>query len=169
MTAELSPSEINGRFKFIEPPFPLPGKCAVCGNARRPVVDFGATVDYYGAVLICEACIIQAFSLLAKIGRVEVPQSVPPEEYQRIADDLKEAFDGSVGNIRNLLDAYSGFSTSVSHALARAGDETSEGTSGESSEATDGPAEQTSDDARDEGPAGVPSGGFDKRSGISGL
>lgn len=57
MTAELSESVINGRFKYSEKPLASPGKCAVCGAVDRPVIDFGFDLDYYGAVFFCVDCL----------------------------------------------------------------------------------------------------------------
>jgi hypothetical protein len=37
---------------------PMPGTCATCGSNQRGCVDFGITVEYFGALLICESCII---------------------------------------------------------------------------------------------------------------
>ena len=78
MSVELSESVINGRFKYSEKPMALPGKCAVCGSVERPVVDFGADVDGYGAVLICSDCIKSAAELVSLVeGNVQT-QVVPP-------------------------------------------------------------------------------------------
>ena len=35
----------------------LPGICSVCGNPNGPCIDFGLSIDYYGAVVICLACL----------------------------------------------------------------------------------------------------------------
>jgi len=66
-TTGLSPSEVNSRFKVLPRPFPNPGKCAVCGGVKTPVVDFGFTVQFYGAVMICTVCLSEA---ARKIGMV---------------------------------------------------------------------------------------------------
>ena len=63
----LSPSEVNSRFKVLPRPFPNPGKCAVCGGVKTSVVDFGLTVQFYGAVMICTVCLSEA---ARKIGMV---------------------------------------------------------------------------------------------------
>lgn len=64
MTVVLSDSVINGRFSVHAKPNTAPGKCACCGSVSKPVVDFGFTVDYYGAVLMCGDCILEAHTLL---------------------------------------------------------------------------------------------------------
>lgn len=78
MNVELSESVINGRFKYSEKPMALPGKCAVCGSVERPVIDFGADVDGYGAVLICADCIRTAAQLVSLVEGDVQTQVVPP-------------------------------------------------------------------------------------------
>lgn len=36
---------------------PIPGTCSVCGFDLRGMIDFGITVEYFGAVLVCVECI----------------------------------------------------------------------------------------------------------------
>lgn len=168
MTAELSLEDLNGRFKYLNPPFPLPGKCAVCGNVRTPVVDFGATVDHYGALLICERCIIQAFSLLTKIGVVEVPQSVPAETYQAIKDELKDNVDAAILSLTSLLSGFGDLDRNLAEELAQRESESDSGSGKGTSETASGTDGQIGDDAGDERSLGLPSGGSFK-SGISGL
>lgn len=67
MSVELSDSVINGRFKYLDKPNVLPGNCAVCGSVERPVIDFDASVDGYGAILICGECINAAASLVSLV------------------------------------------------------------------------------------------------------
>ena len=35
---------------------PNPGTCSVCGSNQRDCLDWGITVEYFGAVLICVEC-----------------------------------------------------------------------------------------------------------------
>lgn len=60
MTTELTESQINGRFKVLERPFALPGKCAICGAVDKPVIDFGFDLDFYGVVYFCIECVQDA-------------------------------------------------------------------------------------------------------------
>jgi hypothetical protein len=56
----------SDKLQFIDNP-PLPSKCVVCSNDWMPhkrFIDFGASVDYYGAILICEDCAINLVDLL---------------------------------------------------------------------------------------------------------
>lgn len=51
---------------FITTAPALPGKCVVCytdAQGTRKFLDFGMSLDFYGAVLICEACVTNAAEL----------------------------------------------------------------------------------------------------------
>lgn len=78
MSVELPESVINGRFKYLEKPAALPGKCAVCGAVDKPVIDFGLDLDYYGVVYFCCEC-MKAASLVVELfeGTTTAPV-VPP-------------------------------------------------------------------------------------------
>lgn len=65
--AELTLSQLNGRFKLLDRPMALPGKCAVCGAVNRPVVDFDMDLDVYGAVYFCVECLTCAAALLGMV------------------------------------------------------------------------------------------------------
>lgn len=64
MAAELTESQINGRFRLLDKPVAMPGKCSVCGSVEREVLDFGLDVEFYGAVVICVSCLTEAAGLL---------------------------------------------------------------------------------------------------------
>lgn len=96
MTVELPESVVNGRFKVTERPTVFPGKCAVCGTVERAVVDFGMTLDYYGAVLLCVECVTSAYTTVQLVVGDEgsstpaVPHfldEVAINEYVRSAND----------------------------------------------------------------------------------
>jgi hypothetical protein len=61
---------------------PNPGTCCVCGSNQRGCVDFGITVEYFGAVLICEECILDISNVeqLGLITRSEVAQMMEQNE-----------------------------------------------------------------------------------------
>lgn len=90
----LSEAQINGRFRLLERPAVLPGKCACCGSVDQPVIDFGFDLDFYGVVYLCVGCLGEATSIVADSGRAE-SQAVPPpslnteaiDEYLRTAAD----------------------------------------------------------------------------------
>jgi len=56
---------MSDRFYLIDKSrLPFPGKCACCGEIDRDCVDFGRTVDWEGATLLCTVCVAEAFSVL---------------------------------------------------------------------------------------------------------
>jgi hypothetical protein len=52
--------DVNSRFRIMERPHIMPGKCAVCGGVDRPIVDFGLNIQFYGAVMLCVDCVSEA-------------------------------------------------------------------------------------------------------------
>lgn len=103
---ELPESVVNGRFNVTERPTVFPGKCAVCGTVERPVVDFGMTLDYYGAVLLCVECVTSAYNTVQLVmGDESAPAPAVPHfldgvainEYVRFASD-------SINRLSILLD-----------------------------------------------------------------
>lgn len=52
-------AQTSSRFKILERPLVAPGKCAVCGAADKPVVDFGFDLDWYGVVYFCVECLTE--------------------------------------------------------------------------------------------------------------
>lgn len=75
---------VNGRFKVHDRPVAAPGCCSVCGSVERPVVDFGTSVDFYGAVVICTDCIREAAEAVAYYNgesASEKTQAASPIDY----------------------------------------------------------------------------------------
>ena len=72
----------SSRFRLLDKPTINPGKCAVCGGVETPVIDFGATVQFYGAVMICTTCLAEA---ARGIGMVPVSEVV---DSQKAADQV---------------------------------------------------------------------------------
>ncbi len=65
---------------------PLPATCTCCGtpgNGRSEFVDFNASVDYYGAVVLCVNCVKEA---AATVGYV------PDNNTEKLKIDLDEAY-----------------------------------------------------------------------------
>ena len=91
----LSEAQINGRFRYLERPAALPGKCACCGSVDKPVIDFGFDLDFYGVVYLCVSCLGEATSIVEANSEGAEPQIVPPptvdlkavDEYLRAATD----------------------------------------------------------------------------------
>lgn len=67
----------------------LPSQCAVCHTHAKGVtrfIDFGSDIDFYGAIVICELCIVNAAESLGTL--------VPVAKFNLAAstrDDLRSA------------------------------------------------------------------------------
>lgn len=75
MTVELTLADINGRFQVLNRPMANPGKCCVCGAVNKPVVDFGLSLDWYGAVYICVEDMKAAARILNMVDRELLTQA----------------------------------------------------------------------------------------------
>lgn len=155
--SEASSRAAMSRFRYVEPPFPLPGKCAVCGNVKRPVVDFGASVEPYGAVLLCISCVAEAHEVLVREGLVEMPQTVTPEEIKAAGDRLNYEFGTYLTAFSSLLDDYFNLLSSSNEQVARGQSQDTIGPPKESDGAARKVDESVGDDARNEGSTSVPS------------
>lgn len=90
-------SVINGRFKFLDRPAALPGKCACCGSVERPVVDFNFDLDFYGVVYLCVDCLGEAASIAGILNDPSKTQVTPPPiDYEGLNEFFR--------NISNALD-----------------------------------------------------------------
>jgi hypothetical protein len=112
MNVELPDSVINGRFQYLDRPNVLPGHCAVCGSVERPVIDFGMSLDGYGAVLLCVECLQTAVSLVAMVegaSPVVSPHIIKPD-----AGTINEYITASLSavNSLNVVLSYFGFDAS---------------------------------------------------------
>ena len=65
----------TSRFQLYPSPLVTPGKCAVCGAVDRPVVDFGMTLQFYGAVLLCVTCLTEAGAAIGLVPQTEVAKA----------------------------------------------------------------------------------------------
>lgn len=109
---DLSPSQVNSRVKVLERPFISPGKCIMCGAVDRPVVDFGANIRNYGAVMFCTLCIAE---IGAAVGLVPESQLIDNERVvgvivndylsshnlKAVTNDYLDLVDTAVSNIAN--------------------------------------------------------------------
>jgi hypothetical protein len=118
--SELTLSQINGRFKLLDRPAALPGKCAVCGAVDKPVVDIGLDLEFYGVVYFCVECMTAAAQVLgmvdgALLTRAELVQrnhedqllaakDITDEYLDRFAG-LSDEFASRLRGIRNTTDA----------------------------------------------------------------
>ena len=97
-------SEVMGKVQVILHP-PLPATCVVCRKSADGVVrflDFQASVDYYGAIVVCENCAGEMLDVL---------QFVPVAEKDNALNQvlvMEEAFlavRAENANLRNALDS----------------------------------------------------------------
>lgn len=69
---DYAPAPLNSRFQTYPLPVSAPGNCAVCGAVDRPVVDFGMTIQFFGAVMICVMCMREASRLVGMVPSSEL-------------------------------------------------------------------------------------------------
>lgn len=128
---ELTESQLNGRFKLLPGPATLPGKCSVCGSAKRPVVDFDLYVEFYGAVVICVECFISAAEILDLVpgDKLRLAQLVQQnheheiKEAGRIANEYGAKLSDLLAEFAaNLHGIYGSYSTEV-HEISAVADE----------------------------------------------
>lgn len=58
---------LNSRFKLLDRPVAIPGRCVVCGAVDRPVVDTGWSIDYYGVVYFCVLCLAEVSGVIGMV------------------------------------------------------------------------------------------------------
>lgn len=83
-----SVENVNSRFRILDEPNIMPGKCAVCGGVRGPVVDFGLNIQFYGAVMLCVPCVTEAGDRVGMV-RPEVNASDNLQTGQSVAEFLE--------------------------------------------------------------------------------
>lgn len=94
-----------GRFRILEQnELVAPGNCMVCGTGSGKFIDFGFTLDYFGAVYMCfENCFREACNAFNYFS---------PKQYRLAADEvvrlraennsLKDQVEGLTDAIRNI-------------------------------------------------------------------
>lgn len=118
VNTELHGEDTSSRFVVLESPTPFPGCCVVCGAVDRPVVDFGADIDWedrgVGRALFCKYCIKQAAS--------KFPDDKPTDpdiiSYKAHREALTRSREEIAGELRDLADRFSVGSDPVPHAPA---------------------------------------------------
>ena len=63
---------------------PNPGTCRYCGSNQRDCVDFGVTMEYEGALLICTQC------FLGEVTKVDELQLVSRKEVAEMYDSREK-------------------------------------------------------------------------------
>ncbi len=102
----LSEAQINGRFKMLERPASLPGKCACCGAVNKPVLDFNFDLDFYGAVYLCVDCLGEAFTIMRDTYASAGSQAVPlPTVNVEAVDEYLRTVTESTNRLISLLPA----------------------------------------------------------------
>jgi hypothetical protein len=81
-------SEGSGRVKLVTEPA-LPATCAICvrsADGTIKFVDFNVSLDYYGAVVICEDCIKECMGLFDYIPkeRLEIAKNLGHETLEQL-------------------------------------------------------------------------------------
>lgn len=148
----------NSRFHYVEPPFPLPGKCAVCGNVKRPVIDFGASIELYGAVLLCITCVAEAYEVLIRESIVEVPQTINVSEIEVATQRMKNEFRDNLDRIHSMLDVYSSVLSDSDEQVARAKYQNDSPDADRAVKTAERSDQSTGHLARNKGPSGVSDG-----------
>lgn len=155
---ELTLSQINGRFKVLDGPVALPGKCAVCGGVKGKFVDFGLDLDFYGAVIFCVPCIVAA---------AEVVDLIPGSKYRELEDQYALAIANiteAESIINGYADRYNTLHDDFISSLRGTGTpnaQSDEASVSEPEQATPGNSEQISDSVIDEGSTSVSSSSSD--------
>lgn len=151
------------RFHYLERPVAPPAKCMVCMGYNNPVVDFGMSIDRYGAVVICVPCITEAGRVVGLVSAGEV--SAEKQYAERFIENYlndnslvaipRDFFDTALDSVRGLSDALAGAilhvpveaESDVSNSTAEAAGDNPEGSSSSGSEA-DGTSGQGSRSSR---------------------
>lgn len=117
--AELTLSQINGRFKLMDRPAALPGNCAVCGAVNKPVIDIGLDLEFYGVVYFCVECMRSAAEILGMVDgalltraelvqrhhnhQLEAAKDITDEYVARFAA-ISDEFANRLRDLRNVTD-----------------------------------------------------------------
>lgn len=85
----------------------LPSKCAVCQTMAKGItrfIDFGEDLDFYGAIVICELCVVNAaeqLGTLVPVAKFKSAEATADNFLQR----LREANE-KVDALESLIAAY---------------------------------------------------------------
>ena len=57
-------------FSLVDTPTALPGSCYLCGSGEKaPFIDWGVSIEFYGALYTCSECTASVASLLGMVTR----------------------------------------------------------------------------------------------------
>jgi hypothetical protein len=81
-------------FQRVEFPIALPGQCYFCGSAtKNPYIDWGVSIEFYGALYTCEECTGSVASLLGW-----VPHKLHSEIVKKYTEISQENFELLIQN-----------------------------------------------------------------------
>lgn len=86
------------RVTIMNYPVALPGKCTICGygggDGRRRFIDFGLSLDFFGAVNFCTDCMAEISRKIGFIPKEEFDMlRLENSELRSIIDDLRNVSD----------------------------------------------------------------------------
>lgn len=144
------------RFQFLERPVAAPSKCVVCGGYDRPVVDFGVSIQWYGAIVICTDCVGEAGRVvgLVSVGDVSDEKQYAERFISNYLNDNnlvaipRDFFDTAVDSIRGLSDAIAG---AVLHIPMETASDVPNDTTGAAADSSSSDSEQGSGTKRSSG------------------
>lgn len=162
-TPALTLSQLNGRFRLLDGPVALPGKCVVCGCVKGQFIDIGLDVEFYGAVIFCVPCMIAVAEIIDLV----------PAEKLREAEAKYETAVENITQVESVLDEYIASSDTLHAAFIDSLRGVSSGTVTINKTVLTKPereaepvTEQVPDFVIDEGPVSVPSSSSDGEPGI---
>lgn len=69
-------------FSLVDAPTALPGACYLCSSGTKsPFIDWGVSIEFYGALYTCSECTASVASLLGM---------VTPEKFAKLLSDLDQ-------------------------------------------------------------------------------
>lgn len=124
---------------------PLPSKCIGCGfsaNGERDFIDFMASEDFYGAIVLCKYCYIEGAALfdLGPVAEREARENVLLDEIVELRES-NERLNHAIDSIRSVRPDF----LPPVDLDESAGSETAEVDSGAGEEAESGTSESTSE------------------------
>lgn len=78
----------------------FPGICVICGSNQRDFIDFGVSVEYHGAILICNQCILE----LQNVEQLPFVLRSDLEEANRANEEKQEVIE-QYSNLRKGLES----------------------------------------------------------------
>lgn len=80
---------LNSRFRLLDRPLAIPGKCGICGAVDRPVVDTGWSIDYYGVFYFCVSCLTEVAEIIGMVSS-DLLREAELDSARQFEDQLKK-------------------------------------------------------------------------------